>query len=182
MDMSSSPDCKFGEARSCQLPFPVCATVASTASQWVKEWINERIRVSTACIRPWHAEQLSGTGVAAMETRTQEVPGPGRGHTRLRRGGHIRNRTSGVQESHRLQGTGTRSDGSWPVGGKVGSADQVSAPLTLSLQNILSNFRLPEHLCIFAWGLSSQQLCLYTQTGVWEIDSQPSLRGWWELV
>ena len=74
------------------------------------------------------AEQLSGTGVAALETRTQEVPGPGRGHTRLRRGGHIRNRTSGVQESHRLQGTGTGSDGSWPVGGKVGSADQVSAP------------------------------------------------------
>ena len=128
MDVSSSPNCKFGEARSCQLPFPVCATVASTDSQRVKEWINERIRVSAACIRPWHAEQLSGTGVAAMATRTQEAPGSGRGHTRLRGGGHIRNRTSGVQESHRFQGIETGFDGSWSVGGKVGSADQVSAP------------------------------------------------------
>lgn len=33
---------------------------------------------ASACVRPAAHEQLSGTGVAAMATRTQEAPGPER--------------------------------------------------------------------------------------------------------
>ena len=87
-----------------------------------------------------------------------------------------------VQESHRFQGTMTGLDGSWSVGGRGDPVGQVSAP-TLSLQSTLPNFRWPQHLCIFAWGLSPVTSSAHApKTGALEIDSQPSLSGWWELA
>ena len=87
-----------------------------------------------------------------------------------------------VQESHRFQGTTAGLDGSWPVGGRGDAVDPISAP-TLSLQGRLPDFRWPQHLCIFAWGLSPVTSSAHApKTGVWGIDSQPSLSGWWELA
>ena len=87
-----------------------------------------------------------------------------------------------VQESHRFQGTTAGLDGSWPVGGRGDAVDPISAP-TLSLQGRLPDFRWPQHLRIFAWGLSPVTSSAHApKTGVWGIDSQPSLSGWWELA
>lgn len=174
MDMPSSLDWKFGEAGSCQLSFPVCATVASTASQRSDRWINED---ASARLLPVSARDAQSSSPV---TGRRCYGNQDTGSTWAWEGPH----ETPWRRAHRIPQIsrhGTGFDGSWPVGGKVGSADQVSAPNLVITEQHAAQRPLAWAFVHFCLGtLSSYQLTCLAKTGVWKVNQL--LSGWWELV